>query len=171
MSSLDNIKKAFIKRKKAKRSKKRVPILKPLDAYKEILIFSNEDKSALTDVISTIFKQAKITFCYERYQKEDDTGLNSYSYHLGDLNLTGKIKNDKLNQLVQTPFDLVLDLSNEEQLPLFILEKLNQSFMIGKKGLEKVYLYDLIIENYEKDGDFLNTIKQQITLLSKNGNN
>lgn len=170
MSGVNNIKKAFIKRKKAKRSNKRVPVLKPLDAYKEILVFSNEDKSALTSAVSDIFKQAKITFCYERSQKEDDSSPGTYSYHLNDLNLTGKIKNDKLNRLVQIPFDLILDLSNEEPLGLFILEKLNQSFMIGKEGLEKAYLYDLIIENHEKDGDFLNTIKQQITLLSQNGN-
>ena len=170
MSGVNNIKKAFIKRKKTKRNTKHTPVLKPVDAYREVLVYSNEDKSALTQKLSTVFKQAKITFCYERAEKEDSSAPGAYSYHLNDLNLTGKIKNDKLNRLLQIPFDLILDLSNEEPLSLFFLEKLNHSFMIGKRGTEKAYLYDLIIENNENDGDFINTIEQQITLLSQNGN-
>jgi hypothetical protein len=67
-------------------------------------------------------------------------------------------------------FDLVLDLSDDDPIGRFLIEKLNQSFMIGHSHTEKSFLYDLMIENQLNDHDSIKIIIEQLTLLSQNGN-
>ncbi len=170
MAGADNIKKLFIKQKNVERDLNRKPILKALDQYTEILLIADSDPSYKEAELNTAFKNAKLSFLYPRENKEDQSAHGSYSYHPNDLNLTGKIKNDKLKQLLQMQFDLILDLSADETLNQFLLKKVSGSFIIGKKGKEKSSMYDLLVTENISDEEFLQTITQQITLLSQNGN-
>ena len=73
-------------------------------------------------------------------------------------------------KLIELQFDLILDLSADETLNLFLLKKLNSSFLIGKEGIEKSKMYDLLVSENVSNDEFIQTVKQQITLLSQNGN-
>jgi len=168
MGAVDNIKFSLIKRKLSGVRAKRKPELKKLQAYKTLLIVSEDKKNYLLEDLLETFPKAKISFLFARPHKEDETAKGTYSYHPADFNLTGAIKNDKLNELLKRQFDLVLDLSKNELLTNFLLERLKTSFMIGKGSAETSFLYDLSINDSKSDSDFLNKTKQQITLLTQN---
>jgi hypothetical protein len=169
MGGTDQIKHLFIN-KKIRRDPNRKPVLKGLDEYTEILFIADTDQTQRLNELSSVFKHAKISFLYRRNEKEDKSTQGNYSYHSSDLNLTGKIKNDKLNQMMQKQFDLILDLSIDCVLNQFLLKKLSSSFIIGKKGIEKSQMYDLLVDDKVNEETFIETIKQQLTLLSQNGN-
>ncbi|MFT5823698.1 MAG: hypothetical protein ACI8ZM_004960 [Crocinitomix sp.] len=169
MAGADNIKKLFIKQKKVARNPKRKPLLRAIDQYNEILFIADTDQSELTNELSAAFRHAKFSFLFPRENKEDNTIHGCYSYQINDLNLTGKIKNDKLNQLLQIQFDLILDLSIDETFNHYLLKKLNASFIVGKKGMEKSGMYDLLLSETVNKEEFIQTIKKQITILSQNG--
>ena len=164
------MKNIFINRKRLKKRSNRIPILKRIESYKEILVLSDDDKQHLLTPVSDVFRHAKISFLSPRENKEDLSKEGNYTYHRNDLNLTGRVKNDKLKRLAQIQFDLILDLSENAPLNLFFIDKLNYTFIIGEEGNDKSLLYDLIIEKSTNDTDYLELIKQQITLLSRNGN-
>ncbi|MDG1913302.1 MAG: hypothetical protein P8I55_01785 [Crocinitomix sp.] len=169
MAGADQIKNLFIN-KKIRRDPKRKPVLKGLDRYHEILFIADTDQSQRLNELTSIFKHAKISFLYARKEKEDKSAHGNYSYHLSDLNLTGKIKNDKLNQMMQKQFDLILDLSTDTVLNQFLLKKISSTFIIGKKGIEKSEMYDLLVDEKVEEKTFIETVTQQIKLLSQNGN-
>lgn len=171
MNKTKGIKKVFIDNKKSKQIKTRKPVLKPIDKYKEILFISDTEKNHLLTEITSIFKQAKISYLYSRTNKEDNSTTGIYTYHSSDFSLIGKIKNENLIQMLSINFDLVLDFSSFETLNQYLLKNLNYSFMIGKSNTEKSKMYDLLIENKLNDTEFIQAIKQNITLLSQNGNN
>ncbi|NOQ73694.1 MAG: hypothetical protein GQ574_16930 [Crocinitomix sp.] len=169
MAGTENIKKLFIKQKKVARDPDRKPILKTMDQFNELLLIADADPSNLANELSAAFRHAKISFLFPRKNKEDNTAHGTYCYHASDLNLTGKIKNDKLKQLMQIQFDLILDLSTDEILNQYLLKKLSASFIIGKKGIEKSEMYDLLVSETTNNEEFIQTITKQITLLSQNG--
>lgn len=170
MAGTDHIKNIFIKQRKVLRDPKRKPILRAIDHYREVLFIADNDQSHRLNEVSKVFRNAKISFLFSRDEKEDTSAKGSFSYHTNDLNLTGKIKNDKLKQMMQMQFDLILDLSADGIINLFLLKKLNGTFLIGKKGFEKSEIYDLLVSEKVDEETFIETIKEQITLLSQNGN-
>ncbi len=169
MSNLNFIKEYFVKRKLDLDRTKRKPILKNTEEYENILVVSNQDKTFLLSEISSLFKQAKIHFLSERENKVKTNVKSDYTYHASDLNLTGHVKNDKLNQLFKIEFDLILDLSQEKLLTYFFITQVKSSFLIGKKTENQSFLHDLMVEDNEDEAVFLKNVEQQITLLTKNG--
>lgn len=156
----------WLKRGAVQSRPNRKPELKKPADFHEILIISDEDAQNLLPHISSLFRHAKISFFSRREQKEDQSAHGNYTYHSNDLNLTGKVKSDKLNKLLNIKFDLIVDLSKNEPLNVFLIKKLNHSFMIGKSDSEKSLLCDLMIPYKENDELFFNEIQQQLTLLS-----
>lgn len=169
MSEPGGLKKNFLKRKLKGNRANRKPVLKSPDNFRSILVVADSDKSYLENTIHQLFRLAKINFLFPRKEKEDKTDSNRFSYHPSDFNLTGIIKNDKLNKLIQTEFDLVLDLSKNGLIETFLIEQINPSFLIGKLNQKESYLHDLIIEDDENETTFLEKINTQIILLSQNG--
>ncbi|MDA7803082.1 hypothetical protein N8987_00715 [Crocinitomix sp.] len=163
------MKRFLINRAKVKKRLTRKPILRKLNVYREILIISDQDKSMLKTTITAIFPNAKIYFLSQRKEKEESAKNANFTFHASDLNLTGKVKNDKLNSLLDNRFDLVVDLSGNLPLNNFIIGKLNHTFMVGTEESGKGLWYDLIIKNTKSDQEFFENIKAQINLLSQNG--
>ncbi|WP_070138259.1 DUF6913 domain-containing protein [Crocinitomix algicola] len=163
------MKKIIINQAKIKKRLERKPILRKLDVYREVLVVADEDKSQLESFINAIFPRAKIYFLFPRNEKEDQTKTDVFSYHISDLNLTGKVKNDKLKKVLDNRFDLVVDLSKNLPLNNFILARLNHTFMVGSASNNKSLWYDLIIPEAKNDKELFEHIKTQINLLSQNG--
>lgn len=163
------MKKIIINQAKIKKRLERKPILRKLEVYREILILADTDKSGLVPTLKQIFPQAKAYFLSPRKEKEDTSKKDSFSFHISDLNFTGKVKNDKLKKVLNNRFDLVVDLSKNSPLNNFILSKLNHTFMVGSAENGKSLWYDLIVPSASNDKDFLKNIETQINLLSQNG--
>lgn len=150
----------------------RKPALKSPDALKKILVITNSSNPKLLTHLTNSYANSDLFYLYPSAlgkQKEDQTTGQDYTFHKSDVNLTGKIKNDKLNQLLQIQFDLVLDLSDDEPIGTFLIKKLNQSFMIGQNGLNKSFLYDLLTQKGSNDEETLRIMTQHLTLLSQHG--
>lgn len=154
------------------KSLSRKPTLKSPGNHKKILLITNSDNPKLPTNLTVSYPNSELFFLHSTTageRKQQQSKEKVYTYHKSDVNLTGKIKNDKLNQLLQIQFDLVLDLSDDEPIGTFLIKKLNQSFMIGLNGLKKSLLYDLITQKGLNEEDSLRIMTQHLTLLSQNG--
>ena len=169
MSTGDTIKKGVIKRKLKKARPKRKPVLRQLSNFRNILIVGEEDKTALIKSVSSHFPRASIAVLYKRIDKENNSKKGLYSTHLSDINLTGKVKSEKLTRLMDEQYDLIIDLLKKDELLRYISQQIKASFIIGPSGAENTFMYDLIIDQGESEQQFIENIAKQITLLSTNG--
>lgn len=159
----------MFKRNKNNRLKRR-PILRKLGEYRELLILLDEKKEVLEKSVKNLFPTANFTLLIPRHTKEINDTPPYISYHKSDFNLTGELKNEKLNELLSRTFDLVVDLSEETKINLALMKKINASFIIGGSTSNKAAWYDLQIEQSVCESADLEKIKNHLTLLSQHGN-
>lgn len=169
MSNTDFIKNAIIKKKLKTVRPKRKPILRALSNFRNILVISEDQKKELIQPIGSHFNRATITTLYKRSEKEDNSEKGHYSAHLSDINAFGKIKNEKLIQLTNKQYDLIIDLLASDELLRYISQHIKSSFIIGKSGTKSTFLYDLIIEPGNTEKEFIANAVDQIIQLSANG--
>lgn len=160
----------FAKIKSRDKRPSRKPLLKKLADYREVLIFLNTDDETLKNELIVTFPQAKTTFVYPRKDKKTENESHDVTYHKSDFNLTGSIKSDKLKKITSISYDLVVDLTAENKISKILLTSLNQSFMTGRRGNNKSFLYDLLLNDSLSDQQIINEFKSIITLLSQDGN-
>lgn len=166
MSLSQSIKYRFLKRKKRAAFKHLVLLKKPAD-YAKILILIEKPSESLASQAAAIFKHAEINLLSERSEKEDHSNQFRYTVHPADFNLTGTLKNDKLNKLILTEFDLIIDLSGNSVLLNYLLKQLRATLTIGPMHSENQELYDLFFEKKSDHTEFLDQIQKQLNLLTK----
>ncbi len=168
MSAFDFITKNSIRRKTKATRPKRRPQLRKLSEFKRLLVIAENNKSELLQPLNKVFKTAKIDFLYIRSTKEDESEKGKYSVHLVDFNLTGKSKNEKLTHLLRTPFDLILDLSTENELLAYLLQQVNSGFIIGQTNAANAFMYDLMVAQSSDELAFIKTVEEQLKRLTTN---
>jgi len=161
------MKRFFTKLKSRKRQQKRQAKLITPDAVNSLLIFANENPAKLQDELQRLFPKARISFCYPRKDKNSSAPQGSYDYHAADVNLTGKIKSDKLQELLRASFDLVLDLSDKNLIGDFLFHQLQYGFSIGCSCCDQDEKHDLIIRGESNPESCMQAAKTQLTLLSQ----
>jgi len=169
MSAADGVKIGFIKRRLKRVRPKRKPVLRKPTNFRNVLIVSEEDKTALIQTVNSYFDRASISVIYKRNNKEDNSKKGQYAVHLSDINLTGKVKNEKLIRLMNEQFDLIIDLQKKDDLLRYISQQIRTSFIVGPNTSENAFMYDLIIDEGQNEKEFIENIAKQITLLSTNG--
>lgn len=153
---------------KQKKTLTRKVVLKPTRLFQKVLIISDFKLNEIQTLAKSIFSDAEIFTLYQRKEKLDNSTTNEFAVHNSDFNLTGKIKNDKLNQLLQMNFDLVIDLHQNSKSLYNLMLKLNASLFIGRLDQIENEFHDLYFNFKSNEHEFLKTIEQQITLLTKN---
>ncbi len=148
----------------------RKPILKKLNEFTEVLILLNSAEGTQKNAWTALFPTAKTTFIYQRKEKKNESESLDATFHKSDFNLTGSLKNEKLTKITAISFDLVVDLTEENKLSKFLLSSLNQSFMIGRRGNSKSFLYDLLLNDSLSDTEIITEFRTLITLLNQHGN-
>lgn len=146
-------------------------VLKPNNNFQKVLIISEFKLNEIQSLAKTIFSNAEIFTLFQRKEKPDNSTTNEFAVHNSDFNLTGKIKNDKLNQLLQMSFDLVIDLHQNSKSLQKLMMKLNASLFIGRLDQVENEFHDLYFNFKSSEHEFLKTIEQQISLLTKNDYN
>ena len=163
------MKRFFTQRLARKKAKKRTPILKSPDMVSSLLFISNDNPVHFREEIQRNFRHAKISFLHPRKDKLSEAPQGFYDYHEADFNLTGKIKNDKLTELLNTSFDLVIDLSDRNPLGDYLYSQLQYDFSVGCSNTEHDEKHDLIIRGNTDELACIKAANTQLTLLSQNG--
>ncbi|MBK9191697.1 MAG: hypothetical protein IPM77_09385 [Crocinitomicaceae bacterium] len=166
MSITDNIKSGFLKRKKNVAEKRNV-VLKNPAVFSKILIVGDKENESLLKSAQSLFPNAEINSLFQRKEKEDKTSKFRFAVHPSDFNLTGHLKNDKLTKLIQTEFDLVLDLSHDSVFLNELTSRIKNTLFVGRMIQDSDSRYDLFF-NGESDEEFLNQTVKQLKLLTKN---
>jgi len=166
MSISDNIKSGFLKRKKYSSMNRQV-LLKNPAAFSKILMVTEKENESIFKSAESLFPNAEINILYHRKEKEDKTSKFRFAVHPSDFNLTGHLKNDKLTKLVQTEFDLVIDLSHDSVFLNELTSRIKNTLFVGRMNHGSESRYDLFL-NGESDEEFLNQTVKQLKLLTKN---
>mgnify|MGYP000480291192 CR=1 FL=1 len=165
---VSGLKKRAIKKKTDKLKSEKKVVIRPLEAYKKILLISIEEKQGFRKDIEGVFPMSKTHHLHFRPIKEDRSVGFDYSVHPSDFNLTGVLKNDKLSNLTKDHFDLVLDLSTDSVTLDYFTKSVSADLVIGRMSAQKE-AHDLRVEYGTDDRSFLNNVKHQLLLLSENG--
>jgi len=166
MSISKNIKSGFLKRKRIE-AQKRTILLKRPELFSKVLLVVNTPDNALNQAARTNFPAAEINTLFIRKEKENQSLANTYSVHATDFNLTGNLKSDKLSSLIQTEFDLLIDLSKDSELLTYLVRHLKSTLIVGQMNHPNEMLYDLFFEKSGSDQAFLNVIVTQLNQLIK----
>ena len=148
----------------------RKPILKKVEAYTEILVLLNHENDAVVSDFGRLFPSAKLTVLVPRLQKEGNDRVPYSTYRKSDFNLTGKLKNDNLKQVLSQTYDLVLDLSSESKINDTLIKKIKGDFIIGGIASKNADLYDLQIEQQLCINQDIKALINHLTLLTQHGN-
>lgn len=167
MSISSNINQRFIKSKISSRESSVISLKKP-SQFLKILVISNEKDEILISAAKNAFPNAEINSLCKRKEKEDKSESFHYTVHPSDFNLTGRIKNDKLNKLVAMGFDMVIDLSDDSIHLKYILSQIKSSLILGKIDEHEFQLHDLFFEGENINADFIRTVVTQLNVLTKN---
>jgi len=157
--------KLILKKIKSSSDTRTIKILS-LKSYKSILVISDKNEDAFVTQLKSIFDNSKFTTLYNREDKEDQSTLNNYTYHISDLGF-GSIKNDKLLQVLNINFDAVIDISQKTLELNYFVKNSKSTLKIGDIHATKNYLYDLLVDQIDSKTEFIDNIKRQINILSK----
>ena len=141
-------------------------MIKTPEQFLDVLIIANDENETFFKSASAIFLNAELKALFVRKQKEDKTGQFRYSVHESDFNLTGSLKNDKLAKLIQTKFDLIIDLSNDSELLNYFLHNIDSDLIIGKLVSINENSHDLFLEFGLNEESFLKNINIQLNKLN-----
>lgn len=148
----------------------RKPILKKVEDYTEILLLLNSENDSTVSDIGSQFPFAKLTVLVPRSKKERNDWAPYSSYHKSDFSLTGKLKNDNLNQVLSRTYDLVVDLSSESKINDSLIKRIKGDFIIGGNASKNEDLYDLQIEQQLCIKQDIKALVNHLKLLTQHGN-
>ncbi|MBK9591358.1 MAG: hypothetical protein IPO32_07585 [Crocinitomicaceae bacterium] len=167
MSFFSNINQRFLKGKISARESS-VISLKKTNQFLKILVITNQKDEHLINEAKIAFSNAEINALYLRKEKEDKSPQFNYTVHPSDFNLTGRVKNDKLNKLLFMGFDMVIDLSDDSVYLKFILAQIKSTLVLGKIGEQEFQLHDLFFDPEKINADFIKTVVKHLNVLTKN---
>ena len=168
---------SFLLKQKIK-NRKQKPVAINLNQAKKIALVFNatiENDRQTVKKLEAYFSELKIkveTLGYSNLKPNGDTliGDNMHHYiHINDFNWFYQSKNESLTQFIQTEFDILIDLYQDEEFAItYILESSNAKFKVGCAHLDKG-LHDLMIDVSKKKGDstyLAEQIKHYLTILN-----
>lgn len=134
---------------------------------KKLLLITNEEEKSLKRKCEELFQNAAVHHLFERPIKIDNSKGFYYTVHESDFNLTGKLKNDKLTNLAQMEFDLLIDLSQNSETLDFFLKKVKSGLKVGDLSTENKNNYDFFVELNNRDVSTITLIHKQLAYLTK----
>jgi hypothetical protein len=162
---MGQIKDSFLKKKTTVDSSRNIWLRNPSE-IKTILLVSNEESKSLKKMVEEVFSSSKVHHLFTRPIKQDSTVGFYYSVHPSDFNLTGKLKNDKLSNLENMPFELLIDLSSDTEILNYFISRSSVSLKVGKLNCKHGEFYDLFVEYSSTDSEYVKNIHKQLTLLT-----
>lgn len=162
-----SLKEKFVQKRIRDIQKHPVQLKKP-EAFTRIILVTNSYDEELFEAAKKGFTNAEINMLYLRKSKQDESTKFHYSIHPADFNLTGHLKNDKLQKLLQINFDLILDLSENLIYLKYLVSQMHTTLSIGKLKTDSIQSHDLTCEFNQSKNEFIITVVHQLNLLTKN---
>jgi len=154
----------FSKLKSSKNNDRDITLLKR-DEYKSIIVLIDNPENIVHNLLHKSFINADFSYLTNRSEKLDISTGNNYTFHKKDLTFA-KVKNERLSNLLTLKFDLLIDLSQQNDSLKYFTERLNAGLKIGCFDTTKNFFYDLLVEKKETIGEILKQMEQQIDLLT-----
>lgn len=163
---MNQIKRSYIK-KKNEFVVERTAWLKPIQQIKSVLLICNNEDKSIKKMVEESFPNASVYHLFEREIKEDRTVGFYYSVHTSDFNLTAKVKNDKLNNLLNMQLDLLIDLSSDSDMLDYFVCNAQSALKVGHMKSPKMEKYDLMLNLDGTNKHKIETILMQLYTLTK----
>ena len=157
---------AFLKKNQVANDQERIITLLPASKYKSVIVIIEKAEQIRHNVLHQAFPAATFSFLTIRSSKEDSSSGHNYTFHKSDKRFR-KIKNDRLKSLLRTKFDLLIDLSDRQNLSYFS-ETINASLKTGCFDRVNNYNFDILVKNSPSMEDIVINIAKQIDKLTLN---
>ncbi|MDX1350157.1 MAG: hypothetical protein R3279_07920 [Putridiphycobacter sp.] len=143
-------------------------ILLPADQCRTVLVIINKAEQIRHNQLHQLFPKAIFTFLTVRSEKKDNSSGQNFTFHKSDIRF-GRVKNERLKDLMAIDFDLLIDLSEHPKLARFST-KLIAHLRAGTFDKTHNYNFDLLVKNSTAIEEIINTIAKQLNLLTLNKN-
>lgn len=160
------LKNSLLRRQKLISNDRNIDLKNP-SKVKSVLIVTNDENQSLKRRVEELFDAASIYHLFIRPIKEDRTVGFYYSVHDSDFNLTGKLKNDKLINLLAMSIDLLIDLSAETELLEYFVKRSSASLKVGNLKSKDNETYDLMCPFGQTDKETIENIFAHLNNLTK----
>lgn len=147
----------------SKIDKRKVFVLPP-EKINSILVITHSNIPLIESQLKNYFPQSEFYFLTTRDKKEDVSTGNQYSFNTSDMGF-GKLKNDRLNQLLKQNFEVVIDYNKNGCELDFFIKILDTHLICGHSDSEKNYLYDIFLEG----DNLIENLNKQLNKLTHNG--
>lgn len=157
----------FQKKNKSKEEDRKI-ILLPAAQYESIIVIIDKAEQIRHNQLHKLFPVATFSFLTTRSEKEDKSSGQNYTFRSSDRRF-GMIKNERLKELLQRNFDLLIDLSDQSKLSLFS-KIINANLKVGVFDKEENFNFDLLIKKTDAVEQMLESIAGQLNILTLNKN-
>ena len=133
--------------------------------YNQVIVLIDNPENIVHNVLHKLFPNAEFSFLTNRSEKVDISTGNNFTVHKKDFKFA-KLKNDRLVDLLSQRFDLLIDLSNENNNLKYFTDRIQSNLKVGCFDTTKNYHYDLLVAKSDNIKEILHQIEKQIDLLT-----
>lgn len=142
------------------------------EKVQKVLIVANKAIPDIIDYTKSEYKNATaLLLCLGNKKQKENPPANTRIVDGSDFGITGSIKNEKVLNLLQENFDLIIDLSENSTVLDYIISKCKSKLIVGKAGdNEENKIHDIFVPFLDNNESFISQTKASINLIAKNGN-
>lgn len=150
--------------KKITKNQKRTSIIPSTKSIKEVLIVSDLFKPEYKSAANLVFENAKITIIAPENKQLPSDSNNYVAISPSDFGWNGSVKSDKLLNIWQIDFDIIIDFSENSAIFNYVQIKTKSGLIVGfhEKELNNKIHDIFVTKSSSLEEDFrliLNTIK------------
>jgi hypothetical protein len=132
----------------------------------ETYFFEKED--LLADLVAIGIKKEQITPLVFRNKLKKNNAILQDSFQYSDINWIGNFDNSKVENFIQTPFDMLISFYDTEKMPLLQVTSLSKAhFKVGFSNIDKRLNHFMIDTNAENHKVFVTELFKYLKILNK----
>ena len=163
---------------KLKRNKTLINLNKAKDIALVYKVNNEQDYNRINELIKSLKEKKKtvltIGFINNKYIPPYClSGHSGFFINLKDLNWYGKPKNDFINEFIKKEFDIIIDLSLEDNFALQYISGLSKSKLkVGRFGNNNSNYYDLMIQTKNETtlNEYIEQLVHYLSILNNKDN-
>lgn len=140
--------------------------LVPISLIKKVIIIVDKPERIRHNQLIKSFPNSEFTFLTNRTEKVDNSTGNNFTIHRKDFSFT-KLKNERIKLLLETDFDLLIDLNLNKGNLKKIAKQVKSTLKCGCFDTPKNGYLDLLVKQNNDLAEVILSIQKQIDLLTK----
>ena len=142
-----------------------IKILPRVD-YKTVLVIIDKPEQINHNLFHQLFPHAEFSFLSNRTEKEDNSNGFNYTCHKKDF-FFKKLKNDRLANLLNKSFDLLIDLNETNTKLMYFTENIEAGLKMGCFNQPYNFQFDMLVEPSSEIANIIKTMVKQIDVLTQ----